>query len=41
MYKIASLDILDKQNHKVATEIDIGFTAKAILTTLAKKQTSE
>ena len=36
LYKIANLDILDKQNHKVATEIDIGFAAKAILTTLAK-----
>ena len=36
MYKIANLDVPDKQNHKVATEIDIGFAAKAILTTLAK-----
>ena len=41
MYKIANLDILDKQNHKVATENDTGFAAKAILTTLAKKQSSE
>ena len=38
MYKIANLDVLDKQNHKVATEIDIGFAAKAILTTLAKSK---
>ena len=36
MYKIANLHVLDKQNHKVATEIDIGFAAKAILTALAK-----
>ena len=38
MYKIANLDVLDMQNHKVATEIDIGFAAKAILTTLAKSK---
>ena len=37
MYKIANLDVLDNQNQKVATEIDIGFAAKAILTILAKK----
>ena len=36
MYKISNLDVLDKQNHKIATDIDIGFAAKAILTTLAK-----
>ena len=38
MYKIANLDVLDKQNHKVATEIDIGFVAEALLTTLAKSK---
>ena len=38
MYKIANLDVLDKQNHKGATEIDIGFAVKAILTTLAKSK---
>ena len=32
----ADLDVLDKQNHKVATEIDIGFAAKAILQLLQK-----
>ena len=38
MYKIANLDVLDKQNHKVAAEIHIGFAAKAILTTHAKSK---
>ena len=38
MYKIAHLDVLDKQNHKLATGIDIGFAAEAILTTLAKSK---
>ena len=32
------LGFLDKQNHEVATEIDIGFAAKAILSTLAKSK---
>ena len=38
MYKIGNLDVLDKQNHKLATEIDIGFAAKAILTTPGKSK---
>ena len=38
MYRIANLDVLDKQNCKVATEIDIGFAEKVILTTLAKSK---
>ena len=38
MYKIANLDVLDKQNRKVAIETDIGFAAKAILTTHAKSK---
>ena len=38
MYKIANLDVLHKQNHKVATEIDIASAGKAILTTLAKSK---
>ena len=29
MYKITNLDVLDKQTHKVATEIDIGFATLA------------
>ena len=36
IYKIGNFDVLGKQNHKVATEIDIGFASKAILTTPAK-----
>ena len=36
MYKVANLDVLDKQNHKVATEIDIGFAARLSLQLLQK-----
>ena len=36
MYKIANLDVLDKNNHKAIGEIDIGFTTKATLGNLAK-----
>ena len=41
MYKIANMDVLDKQNHKLATEIDIGFAAKAILTLAKSKAVNE
>ena len=41
MYKIANLDVLDKQNHKAAAEIDVGFTVKSTLANLVKKQSSE
>ena len=37
MCKIATLDVLDKKNHKAA-EIDVGFAAKAILANLVKNK---
>ena len=35
MYKIANLDVLDKNNHKAA-EVDVDFAAKATLANLVK-----
>ena len=33
-YKVAHLDVLDTKNHRSASDIDIGFVAKAVLTNL-------
>ena len=38
MYKIANLDVLDKQNHKAAAEIDVDFAANATLANLVKNK---
>ena len=38
MYKIANWDVLDKKNHKIAAEIDVGFAAKATLANLVKNK---
>ena len=38
IYKVATLEVLNKTNHKVAAEIDIGFATKATLTNLFKKK---
>ena len=35
--KLANLNVLNKDNHKLASSIDIGFAAKGTLTNLAKK----
>ena len=37
MSKLANLNVLNKDNHKLASSIDIGFAAKGTLTNLAKK----
>ena len=37
MSKLANLNVLNKNNHKLASSIDIGFAAKGTLTNLAKK----
>ena len=38
VYKVATLDVLDKKNHKLAAEIDVGFATKAMLTNLLQKK---
>ena len=38
VYKVATLDVLNKKNHKLAAEIDIGFATKAMLTNLLRKK---
>ena len=37
MSKLANLNVLNKDNHNLASSIDIGFAAKGTLTNLAKK----
>ena len=37
-YKVAHLDMLDTKNHKSASDIDIGFATKAVLTNMVKKK---
>ena len=37
-YKVAHLDVLDTKNHRSASDTDIGFATKAILTNLAKRK---
>ena len=37
MSKLANLNVLNKDNHKLASNIDIGFAAKGTLTNLTKK----
>ena len=36
IYKVTSLDVLEKKNHKSATEFDVGFAAKATLANVVK-----
>ena len=38
VYKVAHLDVLDTKNHRSASDIDIGFATKAVLTNLVKKK---
>ena len=37
-YKVAHLDVLDTKNDRSASDIDIGFATKAVLTTMVKKK---
>ena len=37
-YKVAHLDVLDSKSHRSSSDIDIGFSTKAVLTDLVKKK---
>ena len=37
-YKVAYLDVLDTKNHRSASDIDVGFSTKAIITNLVQKK---
>ena len=37
-YNLAHLDVLDTKNHRSASDVDIGFATKAVLTNLVKKK---